>query len=149
VNRETRLRRLLDGTGLEDQAATLAANPEADLIVSALKAGRDAAVKHAADLRKRQRQERKYDADQLGEAVGRLLAVLARRSADGDLEAGASLYGLEARVRRLLQEAVDGLRVTGYSDPEIAAGFSTTRQAIGQRFGRKRVFTPDSRGGES
>ena len=37
-----------------------------------------------------------------------------------------------------LAVAVDGCRARGYSDAEIGAALGITRQAVGQRFGRKR-----------
>jgi hypothetical protein len=148
VNREARLRRLLDGTGLEGEAAVLAANPDAGLIAAVIKASRDAAVKHAAELRKRQRQERKYDADQVGEAAGRMLGGVGKRGAGGDIDAAAVLYDLiERRGKALLALTVSGLRGAGYSDPEIARAFGITPQAVGQRFGRKGAFNQDRRPG--
>ena len=146
MNRVTRLRLLLDGTGLEDQAATLAENPDADLIATALKASRTAAVKHAAELKKRQRRERRYDAEQVGSAACRMLGGVGKRGASGDLEAAAVLYDLiERQGGPLLDLTVSGLRAAGYSDPEIARAFARTPQAIGQRFGRKGAFKQDRR----
>lgn len=144
MNREDRLRRELAGTGLEDRAADLAGLPVAqvDLIVAALRASHRAGRDHEAQVRKRNR-GRARDADEIAEGIARLLDGMGRRAEAGDLDAAAVLYDLtERRGPRLLRAGVAGLRAAGYSDPEIAAGLGVTRQAIGERFGRRGETVP-------
>jgi DNA-directed RNA polymerase specialized sigma24 family protein len=67
--------------------------------------------------------------------------------ADGDLEALRWLGGAVDHSRAALAVAVDGCRSRGYSDGEIGQALGITRQAVGQRFGRKReVYTGRAEG---
>jgi DNA-directed RNA polymerase specialized sigma24 family protein len=59
------------------------------------------------------------------------------RRASTDLEALRWLAGAVDHAREALALAVDGCRAQGYSDAEIGAALGITRQAVGQRFGRK------------
>jgi hypothetical protein len=59
------------------------------------------------------------------------------RRASADLEALQWLAGAANYARSALAMAVDGCRAQGYSDGEIGAALGITRQAVGQRFGRK------------
>jgi hypothetical protein len=62
--------------------------------------------------------------------------------ASADLEALEWLAGAVDHARNALAMAVDGCRARGYSDGEIGAALGITRQAVGQRFGRKgEVYT--------
>jgi hypothetical protein len=147
VNREQRLRAALAGTGLEDQAASLAALPAAQvgLIVTALKAsGRAALAADKARRRQRTADRRKYghiEDDRQNEGTERQTLAWARR-------AGTNLDTL-ARLREHYQDgpavlalAVAGLRSEGYSDTEIGQALGHprdfARQAVGQRFGRRK-----------
>lgn len=58
--------------------------------------------------------------------------------ASGDVDALGWLAGAVEYAREALAMAVDGCRARGYSDGEIGAALDITRQAVGQRFGRKR-----------
>jgi hypothetical protein len=60
------------------------------------------------------------------------------RRASTDLEALQWLAGAANYARVALAMAVDGCRAQGHSDGEIGAALGITRQAVGQRFGRKR-----------
>jgi hypothetical protein len=144
ADRQERLRRELPGD-LKDRAGELAGLPVAqvDLIVGALRASRRAGREHEQQMRQRNR-GRPRDADEIAGGAGRLLSCMGRRGADGDLDATAALYDLiERQGGALLRLAVAGLRLTGYTDAEIAAGLGVTRQAIGARFGRKCALTGD------
>jgi hypothetical protein len=143
MNREERLRRELAGTGLQDRAHELAALPAAqvDLIARALRASGRAALDRDRQRRRQRRVDRrKYghveDPDYVAASV-RVLGGLGRR-------AGSSLDALDALHRFIARDgpavlavAVDGLRAQGYSDGEIGGALGITRQAVGQRFGRK------------
>lgn len=143
MNREERIRRELPA-GHEDVAGILAAHSagEVDRIVAALRASRREGREHEKEMRARARRSRRHDADDLAIVSGRMLAGIGRRGASGDLDAAAALYSLVMRQgSELLDLTVDGLRARGYRDTEIGAGFGITRQAVGQRFGRKGAFT--------
>jgi hypothetical protein len=142
MNRESRLRAALAGTGLEDRAAGLAGLPAAqvDLIVAALRASRRAAL--AADrARRRQRvaDRRKHghiEDYQQAEACQRQTLALARR-AGSNLDTLARLRDHYDDGPAVLALAVAGARAQGYSDGEIGRALGVTRAAVGQRFGRK------------
>lgn len=142
MNREARLRAALNGTGMEDQAAGLAALPagQVDLIVAAVKAaGRLALARDKARRRQRVVDRRKYnhaEDDQQAAATERQTLALARR-------AGSNL-GTLARLKEhyddgpsVLALAVAGAQSRGYSWAEIGQALGTTRQAAQQRFGRQ------------
>jgi hypothetical protein len=142
VNRAERLRAALDGTGMQDQAASLAALPAAQvsLIVAALKASGRAALARDRD-RRRQRvaDRRRYghvEDHQQAEATERQTLALARR-AGSSLETLARLQQFYADGPAVLALAVAGLRARGYTDGEIGQALGVTRAAVGQRFGRK------------
>ncbi len=147
MNREDRLRAALGGTGLEDRSPELAAlpAPQVDLIVTALKASRRAAL-IADKARRRQRvaDRRRYrhiQDDQQADAAERQTLALARR-AGGNLDTLARLRDHYDDGPSVLTMAVHGLRAQGYSDGEIGRALGITRAAVGQRFGRKRdVYT--------
>ena len=87
--------------------------------------------------RKGQRAERVTESDAYGRAVVRMIGGMGRR-ASADLDALAALADAVDNARAILALAVDGCRARGYSDGEIGAALGITRQAVGQRFGRKR-----------
>jgi hypothetical protein len=142
VTREERLRAALDGTGMEDQAASLATLPAAqvDLIVSALKAsGRAALACDRARRRQRVADRRKYghiEDGQQADATNRQVLALARRA--------GSILDTLSRLKEhyddgpaVLALAVAGLRAQGYSDGQIGQALGVTRYAVGLRFGRR------------
>jgi DNA-directed RNA polymerase specialized sigma24 family protein len=64
--------------------------------------------------------------------------------ASADLYALGWLSSAADHARTALSVAVDGCRSRGYSDAEIGAALGISRQAVGQRFGRKRdAHLPD------
>lgn len=76
---------------------------------------------------------RKHEAPEIGAMVGRMLRALARRAAEGDLEAIEQLVELEDVVGEQLVEAMRGAHTFGYSWTEIGAATGTSRQAARQR----------------
>ena len=87
--------------------------------------------------RKGQKRERVIEDDSYAAGVVRLIRKMGVR-ASADLEALKWLAGAAEHARGALAVAVDGCRARGYSDAEIGAALGITRQAVGQRFGRKR-----------
>lgn len=145
MNREERLRRIAPDYLKDRAAAELAELPlsQVELIEAIARACRAEGREHEKAMRARARKSRRLDADQVSAGASRMLAGIGRRGANGDLDAAADLYRLIMRDgAALLDLAIAGLRVKGYSDAEIAAGLGVTRQAVGQRFGRKGAFTP-------
>jgi hypothetical protein len=150
VNRAERLRRVIPGA---DNAliAALAAKPagEVDMIVAALRQARRDERQRQADQRRQRKSDgrrfRHYDSGELTQRNIRLLDSGARRAAKGDLDALAGLAEFLRQGDRLTALAVNGLRAQGISDEVIGGYLGITRQAVGQRFGRKGSFTSDSR----
>jgi len=153
VTREERLRKLVPGAPAA-LIAELAARPAAEVgqIVALARQARRDAIAHEAERKRQQKQDARrhhhYDESQL---AGRNLRMI---SAAGS-RAGASLDALsglaEARdaIAGRIALAVPLLRARGFTDPEIAAALSISRQAVGQAFGRKRHLTsgaPESGG---
>ena len=66
----------------------------------------------------------------------RILRAYSRRIATGDVESLTYLVSLADDINDAIQQAVDGLRVAGYSWAEIGARIGITRQAAQQRWGR-------------
>jgi hypothetical protein len=87
--------------------------------------------------RRGQKRERIIEDDSYAAGVVRLIRKMSIR-ASADLEALKWLAGAAEHARGALAVAVDGCRSRGYSDGEIGAALGITRQAVGQRFGRKR-----------
>lgn len=98
--------------------------------------------------RKGQKRERVIEDDSYAAGVVRLIRKMGVR-ASADLDALKWLAGAAEHARSALAVAVDGCRARGYSDGEIGAALGISRQAVGQRFGRKRdVYTgPATRDG--
>jgi hypothetical protein len=97
--------------------------------------------------RRGQKRERVIEDDSYAAGVVRLIRKMSIR-ASADLEALKWLAGAAEHARGALAVAVDGCRSRGYSDGEIGAALGISRQAVGQRFGRKReVYAgqPESR----
>jgi predicted nucleic acid-binding Zn ribbon protein len=97
---------------------------------------------------KAQKTERVIENRDYANGVVRLIRRMGAR-ADGDLDALVSLAEMIDRARDTLALAVDGCRARGYSDGEIGAALGTTRQAVGQRFGRKREVYTGNGGGNA
>jgi len=150
MTREERLRAALPAAG-DDLIARLAARPKADVddILAALRQARRAGRDHEAAVRRQRKADSRkyghYDESQLEGRNARMLDAAADRASRGNIDALASLANFERSIPGLKRLAVEGLRARGYSDPEIAAALGTTRQAVGQHFGRKDRFTPDGR----
>ncbi|HUY45606.1 MAG TPA: hypothetical protein VMV92_07750, partial [Streptosporangiaceae bacterium] len=70
------------------------------------------------------------------DGLNRQIRKMGTRAA-GDLDALGWLAGAVDHARDALAIAVDGCRARGYSDGEIGTALGITRQAVGQRFGRK------------
>jgi hypothetical protein len=142
MTREERLRAALDGTGLEDRAASLATLPasQVDLIVSALRAsGRAALARDKARRRQRVADRRKYnhiEDHQQASATQRQTLALARR-AGSNLDTLARLKEHYDEGPAVLALAVAALRAEGYSDGLIGQALGVTRYAVGLRFGRR------------
>lgn len=135
--------------GLSDEEITRLARgtvAEVDGLVRALRQARRDALKHAADQRRQRRRDNarygNYDENQLTERNVRVLAKQGERARDGNLDALAALGAMTRHVDALTELAVEGCRARGYSDPVIADALGITRQAVGQRFGRKKSARP-------
>jgi hypothetical protein len=68
----------------------------------------------------------------------RVIRGHARRIADGDIDGLTNLLRLSRELDAATQQAVDGLRASGYSWADIAARLGTTRRAAQQRWGQSR-----------
>jgi len=68
----------------------------------------------------------------------RILRAYSRRIATGDIESLTHLITLADDINDATQQAVNGLRSTGYSWAEIGARLGITRQAAQQRWGAAR-----------
>jgi DNA-directed RNA polymerase specialized sigma24 family protein len=86
--------------------------------------------------RRGQKSERVIENSDYAGGLNRQIRNMGAR-ASGDLDALGWLAGAVAHARDALAMAVDGCRARGYSDGEIGAALGITRQAVGQRFGRK------------
>jgi hypothetical protein len=148
MNRADKLRKVVPGAPAELITA-LASRPaaEVDIIVALARQARRDEREHQAQ-RKRQRRAdsrnfRWYDESQLREAVVRRIGSTGRR-ASADLEALASLAKFIRYSGYMVEMAVMNLRAQRISDEEIGEALGITRQAVGQRFGRKGTFTQDT-----
>lgn len=165
MTREERLRAALAGTGLEDQAAELAALPasQVDLIVAGLKASHRAGREHERQVR-RQRHAGKVEAREARRREDEEKARRTGRPEDREVVSGVQDTGYAAAFSRqagafaaraafspaaltemlrfyagkdaALAMAVAGLRAAGYSDAEIARAHGTSRNYIRQRYER-------------
>jgi hypothetical protein len=86
--------------------------------------------------RRGQKAERITEDADYSKAVVRMIGGMGRR-ASADLPALKALAEAVDNARQILALAVDGARARGYSDGEIGRALGITRQAVGQRFGRK------------
>jgi hypothetical protein len=141
VKRETRIRKAIPGAP-DELVAELAGLPVAELDrwLPALRQARKDALEadraRRAQAREDRRQFRHHDEEQLTGATMRIISGAGKR-ATVDLEALAGLAAFARHIDELMAVAVDGLRARGIPDPEIAAALGTSRQAVGQRYGRK------------
>jgi hypothetical protein len=87
--------------------------------------------------RRGQKSERIIENSDYADGLNRQIRKMGAR-ASGDLDALGWLAGAVEYAREALAMAVDGCRARGYSDGEIGIALGITRQAVGQRFGRKR-----------
>ncbi len=148
MNRAAKIRKVIPGAP-DELVDSLAALPvsEVDRWLPALRQARRDEREHQAQ-RKRQRRAdsrnfRWYDESQLREAVVRRIGSTGRR-ANADLEALASLAKFIRYSGYMVEMAVMNLRAQRISDEEIGEALGITRQAVGQRFGRKGTFTQDT-----
>ena len=65
----------------------------------------------------------------------RILRAYGRRIAAGDVEALTNMISLSHEIDSAIQQAVNGLRDSGYSWAEISSRLGITRQAAQQRWG--------------
>lgn len=69
------------------------------------------------------------------EFIRRVLRAYVRRVADGDIDSLTDMATLSAAINEPTDQAVGGLRGSGYSWTDIGAALGITRQAAQQRFG--------------
>jgi hypothetical protein len=142
LNREQRLARELDGTGLEYRAAELAGLPvsQVDLIVMIARASRRAGREHERQVRRqRVANRRRYghvEDGQQAAATQRQALALARR-AGSNLDTLARLAEHYADAPAVLGLAVAGLRARDYPWADIGSALGVTRQSAWERFGRQ------------
>ena len=139
MNREQRLVRGLDGTGLEHRAAELAGLPvsQVDLIVMIARASRRAGRAHERQVRRQRVADRRryshVEDGQQAAATQRQTLALARR-AGSNLDTLARLAEHYADGPAVLGLAVAGLRARDYSWADIGAALGVTRQSAWERF---------------
>jgi hypothetical protein len=88
------------------------------------------------DLR-RKRDKRVVENDEFASFARRIMRAYARRVAEGDIEALASLHMLSSALDTATADAVQGLRQFGYSWADIAHRLGVTRQAAQMRWGNR------------
>src|SRR3954451_1277753 len=81
------------------------------------------------------RRRRVVENDEYAAFIRRAVRAYGRRVAHGDIEALRDLITLATELETATDNAVAGLRRSGYSGPEIAARIGVTRQAAWQRWG--------------
>lgn len=115
---------------------------DVDALCRILRRTRRDALKAEADKRRQRRLDNRnhgnYDEYQLTERNLRVVGKQAERAGDGNLDALAALGATARFVDDQISQAVAKCRAKGYSDPEIADMLGVTRQALGQRYGRKK-----------
>lgn len=150
MNRADRIRRQIPAAD-DDLVAALAAKPaaEVDMIVAALRQARRDALDHEKARRQQRRTDarrnRWYDREELTGRNVRLLHAADRRAATGQAAALAELAGmaeLTVAADRVIASMVARAREAGLSDGDIGQALGITRQAVGQKYGRKHRFTP-------
>jgi hypothetical protein len=83
----------------------------------------------------RNRRHRVVENDEYAAFIQRVIRAYSRRVASGDIEAIADMTAAARELDTAIQDAITGLRATGYSWAEIAARLNITRQAAQQRWG--------------
>jgi hypothetical protein len=82
------------------------------------------------------RARRLVENDDYAAFTHRILRAYARRVADGDIDVLTALTGPSAEIDAAIDQAVTGLRASGYSWAEIGSRLGITRQAAQQRWGQ-------------
>lgn len=72
--------------------------------------------------------------DEFGAFARRIIRAYGRRISTGEVEALRDLLALSEEIERATDNAVEGLRDSGYSWAEIAARLDITKQAAHQRW---------------
>jgi hypothetical protein len=96
--------------------------------------------------RKQRRVERTYETPEITAWVAAAIKKMGILAA-ADLGALYELAALTGNIHQALEFAVEGCRRAGYSDTEIGEALDISRQAVGQRFGRKREVYAGTAGG--
>ena len=73
--------------------------------------------------------------DEYAAFIRRAIRAYSRRVAAGDIEAIADMTAMADEIGTAIQDAITGLRSTGYSWADIALRLHITRQAAQQRWG--------------
>jgi len=81
------------------------------------------------------RRRRVVENDEYATFLRRVIRAYSRRVAAGDIEALAELTAIADEIGTAIQDAITGLRATGYSWADIALRLNVTRQAAQQRWG--------------
>jgi hypothetical protein len=81
------------------------------------------------------RRRRVVENDDYGVFIRRAIRAYSRRVAAGDIEAIAHMAATADEIDAAIQDAITGLRATGYSWADIAVRLNITRQAAQQRWG--------------
>ncbi|WP_157081186.1 AsnC family protein [Novosphingobium naphthalenivorans] len=76
------------------------------------------------------------ESSEVAAMVRRMFTALARRSADGDLEALVELDRLREPLAVATQAAADGALDREYTFGDIARAMGVSRQAVQKRFGK-------------
>ena len=146
MNREETLRRALPEP-MREQAASLASGmsrAEVEQWARALQLARREGRAQEQGRRRQARTDARKHNHYREEIPGRNLRLIAKQAegaAGGDLFWLEGLADIRRSTDRLITFAVAGCRARGLSDAEIAEALDITRQAVGQRFGRKGTFT--------
>lgn len=85
----------------------------------------------------RSRRTNVVENDQFGAFARRIIRAYGRRIAGGDVEALRDLLALNQEIEQATDNAIEGLRDSGYSWGEIAGRLGVTRQAAHQRWGTR------------
>jgi hypothetical protein len=81
------------------------------------------------------RRRRVVENDEYATFLRRVIRAYSRRVAAGDIEAVADMTAIADEIGAAIQDAITGLRATGYSWADIAHRLNITRQAAQQRWG--------------
>lgn len=81
--------------------------------------------------------KREYEAPDMGAMMGRLLRAMARRAADGDLEALSVLQKIQSDLDAARVAAAQGAHAFGYSWTQIGNELGTSRQNARQTYGAR------------